>query len=66
MTINLPEKGPSEAPATGTDGDLSSAAPSDRERSPEPSRPAVEIGGREGPDPTRYGDWEKDGRCIDF
>lgn len=27
----------------------------------------VEIGGREaGPDPTRYGDWEKNGRCIDF
>jgi hypothetical protein len=25
-----------------------------------------EIGGREGPDPTRYGDWEKAGRCIDF
>ncbi|HJN23454.1 MAG TPA: DUF1674 domain-containing protein [Rhodospirillales bacterium] len=25
-----------------------------------------EIGGREGPDPTRYGDWEKKGRCIDF
>lgn len=27
---------------------------------------AVEIGGREGLDPTRYGDWEKNGRCIDF
>jgi len=26
----------------------------------------VEIGGREGPEPTRYGDWEKSGRCIDF
>jgi hypothetical protein len=26
----------------------------------------VEIGGRPGPDPTRYGDWEKNGRCIDF
>ena len=26
----------------------------------------VESGGRAGPDPTRYGDWEKDGRCIDF
>jgi len=26
----------------------------------------VEIGGRVGPDPTRYGDWEKSGRCIDF
>ncbi len=29
------------------------------------SRPR-EIGGRKGPDPTRYGDWEKNGRCIDF
>jgi len=26
----------------------------------------VEIGGRKGPEPTRYGDWEKNGRCIDF
>jgi len=26
----------------------------------------VEIGGRDGLDPTRYGDWEKNGRCIDF
>ncbi len=25
-----------------------------------------EIGGRKGLDPTRYGDWEKAGRCIDF
>lgn len=26
-----------------------------------------ELGGRrDGPDPTRYGDWEKNGRCIDF
>ena len=25
-----------------------------------------EIGGRSGPEPTRYGDWEKKGRCIDF
>jgi hypothetical protein len=32
-----------------------------------PSSPApVEIGGRDGPEPTRYGDWEKNGRCIDF
>lgn len=27
---------------------------------------AREFGGRDGPDPTRYGDWEKNGRCIDF
>ena len=25
-----------------------------------------EIGGREGPEPTRYGDWETGGRCTDF
>jgi len=30
-----------------------------------PDRPK-EIGGRGGLDPTRYGDWEKAGRCIDF
>ena len=27
---------------------------------------AKEIGGPSGPEPTRYGDWEKNGRCIDF
>ena len=25
-----------------------------------------EIGGPKGKEPTRYGDWEKNGRCIDF
>lgn len=25
-----------------------------------------ESGGPKGPEPTRYGDWEKNGRCIDF
>ncbi len=25
-----------------------------------------EYGGRKGPEPVRYGDWEKNGRCIDF
>ena len=31
----------------------------------EPSRPP-EIGGQKGPDPTRYGDWEKNGIVTDF
>jgi hypothetical protein len=30
-----------------------------------PKRPK-EIGGPKGPEPTRYGDWERNGRCIDF
>ncbi len=41
-------------------------APDETERSVPETTPAPEIGGREGPDPTRYGDWEKNGRCIDF
>lgn len=32
-----------------------------------PAQPAVpEIGGPKGPEPTRFGDWEKGGRCTDF
>jgi hypothetical protein len=32
-------------------------------KKPEPPR---EIGGPKGPEPTRYNDWEKGGRCVDF
>ncbi len=32
---------------------------------PAPAKPA-EIGGPKGPEPTRYNDWERGGRCIDF
>ena len=30
-----------------------------------PAKPR-EIGGPKGPEPTRYGDWEVNGRCTDF
>ncbi len=33
---------------------------------PKPQKPPKEIGGREGPDPVRYGDWEVGGKCVDF
>jgi hypothetical protein len=33
---------------------------------PEPVKMPREIGGPKGPEPTRYGDWEKNGRCTDF
>ncbi|WP_223861665.1 DUF1674 domain-containing protein [Geminicoccus harenae] len=29
-------------------------------------QPAGEQNGPKGPEPTRFGDWEKDGRCFDF
>ena len=31
-----------------------------------PPQKPVEVGGPKGPEPTRYGDWEKAGRCTDF
>ncbi|MGO8914793.1 MAG: DUF1674 domain-containing protein [Stellaceae bacterium] len=30
------------------------------------AKPPREIGGPKGPEPTRYGDWEQNGRCTDF
>lgn len=36
-----------------------------RKAAPEPAAP-TELGGRDGPDPARYGDWEKDGILSDF
>ncbi len=37
------------------------------DKSKQAAAPAeVEIGGWKGLEPTRYGDWEKNGRCTDF
>ncbi|KAG7463031.1 hypothetical protein MATL_G00191110 [Megalops atlanticus] len=37
------------------------------ERFPDDVNPETkEKGGPRGPEPTRYGDWERKGRCIDF
>ena len=35
---------------------------------PKPAKPnrPKEIGGPKGPEPTRYGDWERNGRVSDF
>ncbi|MBV8094726.1 MAG: DUF1674 domain-containing protein [Acetobacteraceae bacterium] len=33
---------------------------------PKPVSKPKEICGPKGPEPTRYGDWERNGRCIDF
>ena len=40
--------------------------PSDRKAIKLKHKTQIEQGGREGPDPVRYGDWEKNGHCIDF
>ena len=52
-----PRTPPDAAEATDEESPATTDSPPERPR---------EIGGRGGPDPTRYGDWEKNGRCIDF
>jgi hypothetical protein len=54
---HLPTDGPAFEPPTNgiTSGDR-----------PDQTAGPREIGGRAGPEPTRYGDWEMRGRCIDF
>jgi hypothetical protein len=42
------------------------ASVAQEDASPGGAPPAPEVGGRGGLDPVRYGDWEKNGRCIDF
>ncbi len=42
--------------------ELDSEARSNQKDQPKPA----EYGGPKGKEPTRYGDWEKKGRCIDF
>lgn len=54
-----------ERPRPG--GSSRDAQRTDEQRSkPALEPPAEEIGGPRGPEPTRYGDWERNGRCTDF
>ena len=38
----------------------------ERRRATPPAEFPPELGGRKGPEPVRYGDWEKKGLAIDF
>lgn len=61
MTTDTPRTPPEGTPAaTPEQPPVSPAVP------PAPPAPADEIGGPQGPEPTRFGDWEKGGRCTDF
>jgi hypothetical protein len=60
-----------KSPASTPAPPLSSAAPTPA--GPAAAAPAAqlrelprELGGVCGPEPTRFGDWERNGRCIDF
>jgi hypothetical protein len=47
-------------------GERAKAEAEERRRKEPQKEQAKEIGGRKGPDPTRYGDWENKGIASDF
>lgn len=52
-------------PAPAADSTPDTAARTGTPPAPETPR-KTEIGGRKGPEPTRYGDWERNGIISDF
>jgi len=67
MTQNTKTPGQLLAPKDG--GEVPAAPEPETGALPTASKkidPKRETGGPSGPEPTRYGDWERDGRCVDF
>lgn len=66
-TAAAPVVAPDDAPDDNGDR-LPATRAGDRLARPAPiPKPAPgEIGGRKGPEPTRFGDWESKGRATDF
>ena len=66
----VPPEGSVDDPGRTTRGPPRHGTGASRPGQPQEGRPiqpgVPEIGGPRGPEPTRYGDWEKNGRCTDF
>ena len=69
MIKKEPEKAVSSASqhtAKVIDSHLDKSNHPDNENTAPATKKKKEINGPKGLEPTRYGDWEKAGRCIDF
>jgi hypothetical protein len=55
-----------EEEETGRGGGSPAKASTSKPAKDKDAKLGKEVGGPKGPEPTRYGDWEKGGRCIDF
>ncbi|MFP4270802.1 MAG: DUF1674 domain-containing protein [Alphaproteobacteria bacterium] len=60
-----------QASTPATHGERSSGEPAGQQEGEASTgrtrtQPPGEKGGPKGPEPTRFGDWEKNGRCFDF
>lgn len=61
---NPPE--PTDTPALDPAALRALAEAEARRRDAPPAPLPVELGGRKGPEPVRYGDWERKGIAVDF
>ncbi|WP_035485049.1 DUF1674 domain-containing protein [Geminicoccus roseus] len=67
MTSATPEGDRRHPPANAPIGRPAEPQPAGAPKAPQGSaQPEGEQGGPKGPEPTRFGDWEKAGRCFDF
>jgi len=64
LQVETPESG--NDPARGDKQQAAEAAGDHHGSGASTATLPPEVGGRDGPEPTRFGDWEKSGRCIDF
>ncbi len=61
-----PQASPQAPPRRIAPAELEAAAKAKVKAKESPGKKPKEIGGPEGPEPTRYGDWERKGICVDF
>jgi hypothetical protein len=66
MSRSVPQSSSGSPSTTNATPEAPHAATPVADQARPQATPPREIGGRDGPEPTRFGDWEKNGRCIDF
>ena len=57
---------PDESPPLPAAAQRALAEAESRRKAAKDAKRPVELGGRDGPEPVRYGDWEKNGIAVDF
>jgi len=62
QTVTKPEK-PADMPA---EAERALAEAEERRKKASPKNTSPELGGRDGPEPVRFGDWERKGIAVDF
>lgn len=64
--LGMSDKSPTQSPQESTPGRGPPKPAEQPSEKPAAKGKVEEIGGPKGPEPTRYGDWEVNGRVSDF